>query len=341
VAHFARRQIFDFARKGDGRPFCLAVSFTHPHDPYVMRRKYWDMYREADVPMPAVQIRYEAQDPHSRRILDSCDWRRFAVTEKHIRDARHAYFAAISYLDEKIGELFETLATCRFADNTVVVFTSDHGDMLGERGLWFKMSFFEGSARVPLMIAFPAAWSGRTVTAATSLLDVLPTLVELAGGSVEAIPNPLNGASLVPLASGAAQPERTVAAEYVAEGSVAPILMLRDGAFKYVHCEADPPLLFNLAADPEERVNLAAEPDHAELTDAFRKQVERTWDIASFRESVLASQARRRIVYEALRNGSYFPWDFQPLQKASERYMRNHMDLNALEATSRFPRPGE
>ena len=82
VAHFARQRIFDFARKGDGRPFCLTVSFTHPHDPYVMRQKYWDFYRDADIPMPAVSVPDEAHDPHSRRILESCDFRRYDVTQR-------------------------------------------------------------------------------------------------------------------------------------------------------------------------------------------------------------------------------------------------------------------
>jgi choline-sulfatase len=334
VAHFARQRLFDFARKGDGRPFCLTVSFTHPHDPYVMRKKYWDLYSEADVPMPAAAIPYQAQDPHSRRILESCDFRRFDVTEANARDARRAYFAAISYLDERIGELLETLETCRFAENTVVVFTSDHGDMLGERGLWFKMNFFEPSARVPLMIAGPGLHS-RSVAEPTSLLDMLPTLVDLAGGPVPQ--TGLDGTSLLPLASGASEPDRCVAAEYAAEGSIAPMVMLRKGRFKYVHSDSDPPLLYDLAADPHELHNLAADPHHAATVREFCDAVAARWDLAAFEADVLESQARRRLVYAALRNGRYFSWDFQPLRDASERYMRNHLDLNVLEATSRFP----
>lgn len=340
VAHLARQRIFDLARKGDGRPFCLTVSFTHPHDPYAMRRRYWDRYDEADIPMPAISIPYEEQDPHSRRILDFCDFRRFNVSERHTRDARHAYLAAISYLDDRIGELLETLETCRFADDTIVVFTADHGDMLGERGLWYKMNFFEGSARVPLLIAAPDRFEPRGIAEPTSLLDLLPTLVELAGGSIaEALP--LDGRTLVPLASGRAEPGRGVLAEYAAEGSIAPMIMVRAGPFKYIFSEPDPLLLFNLASDPEERDNLAADPAHAPLVERFRAVVADRWDLSSFNADVLASQARRRLVYEALRNGSYYPWDFQPLQKASERYMRNHMDLNELEAASRFPPAGD
>jgi choline-sulfatase len=340
VAHFATQRIFDFARRADGRPFCLTVSFSHPHDPYVMRRRYWDLYRDEDIPVPAA-IPYEEQDPHSRRIRDSCDWRRFGVEERHVRAARRAYFAAISYLDEKIGGLLETLRACRLADDTVVVFCSDHGDMLGERGLWFKMNFFEGSARVPLLVSWPGRFEPRAISEPTSLLDLLPTLVEIAGGSLADQPSGVDGRSLVPLASGEAEPDRGVIAEYVAEGSVAPIVMVRAGSYKYIHSEADPPLLFNLATDPDERVNVATIESYAALAERFRAVIAHRWDLAAFKTAVLESQARRRVVYEALRNGSYYPWDFQPLQKASERYMRNHMDLNVLEATARFPPEGE
>ncbi len=338
VAHFARQRIFDFARHADGRPFCLTVSFTHPHDPYVMRRKYWNLYEGVDLPMPGAAIPYEEQDAHSRRILDSCDWRRFAIGEAQVRAARRAYFAAISYLDETIGTLLETLKTCGFADDTVVLFTSDHGDMLGERGLWFKMNFFEGSARVPLMMAGPG-FEARSVAEPTSLLDVLPTLVELAGGSLAEIPTPLDGLSLVSRASGAGGSGHRVVAEYAAEAAVAPIVMIREGAYKYIHCESDPPLLFDLADDPLEQLNLAPEAGHADRVERFRAAVTDRWNLSAFNADVLSSQARRHVVYAALRNGSYFPWDFQPLQKASERYMRNHLDLNDLEMSARFPKP--
>ena len=114
--------------------------------------------------------------------------------------------------------------------------------------------------------------------------------------------------------------------------------MLRQGRFKYIHSDPDPPLLFDLAADPHETQNLAANPVHAATAREFAAAVAARWDLAAFQADVLASQARRRLVYEALRSGSYFPWEFQPQRDASERYMRNHMDLNVLEATSRFPR---
>ena len=145
------------------------------------------------------------------------------------------------------------------------------------------------------------------------------------------------GQSLLPLAKGAVRSE-PVLMEYAAEGSYAPMVAIRDGRFKFVHCEIDPPQLFDLDADPLELANLAAEPQHADLVARFLAMVRARWDMARFDADVRESQARRWVVYPALRNGAYTPWDFQPLQKASERYMRNHMDLNVLEERQRFPR---
>jgi choline-sulfatase len=126
--------------------------------------------------------------------------------------------------------------------------------------------------------------------------------------------------------------------EYAAEGSEAPMVAIRDGRYKFVHCEIDPPQLFDLDADPLEKSNLAEIPAQAGLVSDFMNRVRARWDMARYDADVRESQARRWVVYPALRNGAYYPWEFQPLQKATERYMRNHMDLNALEESKRFPR---
>jgi choline-sulfatase len=222
------------------------------------------------------------------------------------------------------------------AEDTIVVFCSDHGDMLGERGLWFKMSFYEGSSRVPLMVSAPAMRAG-TVAAPVSNLDITPTLCDLAGVALGEIMPWTDGESLVPVSHGA-QRGAPVPMEYAAEGSQAPLVALRDGKWKYAHCDLDPPQLFDLDADPHERRDLARDPDHAAVAARLAKAVGKRWDMARFDADVRQSQARRWVVYEALRNGAYYPWDFQPLQKASERYMRNHMDLNVLEENQRYPR---
>jgi choline-sulfatase len=337
VAHHATRKLYDLSRGHDERPWCLTVSFTHPHDPYVARRRLWDLYTDCPALDPEIApIPYDRQDPHSRRLMDACEHDAFPIAPEDVRRARRGYFANISYVDEKIGEVFDVLARTRLADNTIVVFVSDHGDMLGERGLWFKMSFYEGSCRVPLMIAAPG-WVPRRIDVPVSTLDVTPTLAALAGIDIAGIQPWIDGEDLGPLVA-AGGGHGPVVMEYAAEGSEAPLVCLRAGKHKLVLCKNDPPQLFDLEADPHELRNVAGDPEHAAVLKELSCTAHQRWDLAAFDLDVRTSQARRHIVYAALRNGAYYPWDYQPLQKASERYMRNHMDLNVLEESQRFPR---
>ena len=335
VAYHATRKLYDLSRGHDARPWCLTVSFTHPHDPYVARKKYWDLYNDCEHLEPVVpEIAYDDLDPHSRRLYDAMDAKNFDITPEHIRRARQAYFANISYLDDKVGELVQTMKDTR--QQATILFVSDHGDLLGERGMWFKMSFFDGSARVPLMIAAPEMEPGLVETP-VSTIDVTPTLCDLAGVDMTEVMPWTSGESLVPLGQGGGR-TAPVAMEYAAEGSQAPLVSLRDGKWKYNRCALDPEQLFDLEADPHELTNLAEAPEHQDTLAALRAKSEDRWDLARYDADVRHSQACRWVVYEALREGGYYPWDYQPLQKASERYMRNHMDLNVVEENQRFPR---
>jgi choline-sulfatase len=335
VAYEAVRKLFDLSRGHDPRPWCLTVSFTHPHDPYVARKKYWDFYEDCDQLLPDVAaMDYDAHDPHSKRIFDANDWRNFDITEDDIKRSRRAYFANISYLDDKIGEILETLESTR--QEAVILFLSDHGDMLGERGLWFKMSFYEGSSRVPMMMSASGV-EPRLVTDPVSNIDVCPTLCDIAGISMEDVVPWTQGETLLPLANGGAR-STPVAIEYAAEASYAPMVSLRSGPYKFNRCSLDPDQLFDLENDPHELFNLIDDPEYDDIRVEFGALADAKWDLARFDEEVRRSQARRWIVYEALRNGEYYPWDYQPLKNASERFMRNHMDLNVLEESQRFPR---
>ena len=335
VAFKACAKLYDLARGHEDRPWCMTVSFTHPHDPYVARKKYWDLYENCEHLLPEISaMDYKNHDAHSKRIFDANDWRNFDITADNIRRSRRAYFANISYIDDKVGEILDVLERTR--QEAAILFVSDHGDMLGERGLWFKMSMFEGSSRVPLMISAPNIKPGL-VEAPTSTIDVCPTLADLAGVSLDEIAPWTEGESLI----GVANNEKTrgpVAIEYAAEASYAPVVALRHGDYKYVRCVLDPDMLFNLADDPHELHNLVDDPAHSKALNALQTMADTRWDLERFDEEVRRSQARRWVVYEALRNGEYYPWDFQPLQKASERFMRNHMDLNDVEENQRFPR---
>ena len=220
------------------------------------------------------------------------------ATDEQIRNARHAYYANTSYVDHWIGRLVDTLKAAELDDNTIVIVTSDHGDMLGERGLWYKMNFFEWSCRVPLIMAGPGLPTGSSVKNNVSLVDIFPTLVEAAGGTNET-PN-LDGRSLWGLATGvvdpADDPDEAIA-EYCAECASHPCFMIRRGPYKYVHCDVDPPLLFNLEDDPNELNNLATDPGHDNVAKAFAEEVRKRWDSEAIREDVIATQkqAARRL----------------------------------------------
>jgi choline-sulfatase len=339
VVFASRQKLFDIARGKDRRPFCLVVSMTHPHDPYTIPQAYWDRYRHDDVDMPRVRIAPEDQDPHSRRIRHVIGLGLQTPTEEQIRAARHAYYGAVSYVDDQIGSLVATLADAGLADDTVVMVIADHGDMLGERDLWFKMSFFEPSCRIPLIVHAPRRFPARRVAGAASLVDLLPTLAELAhGGRAPDYAAPLDGRSLVPALEGGDAPGEVIG-EYLGESAIAPVVMIRRGSRKFVHSPVDPDQLYDLDADPLEQVNLAARPEHAASVAALRAEVERRWSMPALHEAVLASQRRRRAVYGALRQGAFRPWDFQPVRDATKAYIRNDQELNDLEAMARFPRP--
>jgi choline-sulfatase len=340
VVFASRQKLFDIARGKDRRPFCLVVSMTHPHDPYTVPQAYWDRYRHDDIDMPKVRIAPGEQDPHSRRIRHVIGLGLQTPTEAQIRAARHAYYGAISYVDDQIGRLVATLAEARLEEDTVVIVTADHGDMLGERDLWFKMSFFEPACRIPLIVHAPGRFRAGRIGGAASLVDLLPTLADLAhDGRAPDYAAPVDGRSLVPALTGATPPDEVVG-EYLGESAVAPIVMIRRGALKFVHTPADPDQLYDLAADPLEMTNLAARPEHAPTVAALRAEVERRWSIPALHAAVLASQRRRHLVYGALRQGAFRPWDFQPLRDATKAYIRNDQELNDLEAMARFPRVG-
>jgi choline-sulfatase len=323
VAFHATRKIFDWARRPDKKPFLLVASFTHPHDPYVTPRRFWDLYRDEDIDMPRVPFQEpQARDPHSRRLWEQYDRGEYDITEADVRRARHAYYGSISYVDERIGAVLEALERTKLIDDTVLVFCSDHGDMIGERGLWYKMSFYDWSARVPFMMAGPGIPHGHRVQSNCSHIDLLPTLVELAAGpDWDGYPEAVDGGSLLPLLS-AEDPERIAVSEIFSEGVAAPYVMLRKGRYKISFVEHDPPQVFDLVDDPDEVRDLAKDPGQKELTRGLVAEVHRQWDLARLQAEVLVSQRRRRFVYRALTMGQVTPWDFQPWEDASKRYYR-------------------
>lgn len=300
-------------RRRAEEPFFLALSLMHPHDPYLAPSAYWERYEGAAIDTPAVPYMEPARrDPHGRRLWSLYDRGEVQVGEAEVRRARRAYYAMIDYADGLIGGVLAALRESGEWERTAVVATSDHGDMLGERGLWFKMTFHERAVRVPLILEAP--WlPPRRVPEPVSLVDLLPTLMELAGVDAKPV-DALDGTSLL------GPRGEAVHGEYMAEGTTEPMFMIRRGRFKYIACEGDPPQLFDLSHDPLELDNLAPDPGHADRLRRFADEAAEKWDAAAIKRDVLKSQRRRRFVHEALVTGRLAPWDYEPRKRGQSPF---------------------
>ena len=274
------------------QPFFLNISFTQPHDPYCAPAKYLDLYRNANIPAPHPyeDIRKLSPTYEWVRIVHGLD--RETLTPEKIRLARMNYLAACTWLDEKIGLILDELEKLGMADNTLVVFTSDHGDMLGEKGQWFKRVYLEWSARVPLIVRFPGkAHAGQRISSLVSLVDLLPTFAEAAGAAVDTT---IDGRSILPLIDGREDgASREVIGDYCGEATIEPIRMVRRGNFKYIAVNGYPPQLFDLQKDPHENVNLAGQSAYAAEERELRARAESDWKGPAVKTRVMASQDNR------------------------------------------------
>ena len=311
---------------GDGRPFMLTLSVMHPHDPYQGPRRFWDLYDAAEIDMPATGRRKAgSRNDVEARMYRLYDRDEIKLSPRQIRDARRAYYAMISYCDDLLGRLMRALEIAGIADDTIVIATSDHGDMLGERGLWYKMNFYERAIRVPLIFAGPGIRRGQRISPAVSQLDLLPTLLDLCGDGTPR--DGLDGASLWPSLSRGTAPKGEVLGEYCGEGYEAPVAMIRRGRHKFVHGPGLETELYDLAADPNELRNLAREASARPLVARLSAEAEERWNFAVLRAAVLASQRRRRLVHQALVTGRVAPWDFAPRIDAAGLYYRNYQPV--------------
>ncbi|MDR3516727.1 MAG: choline-sulfatase [Azospirillaceae bacterium] len=340
TAHQAVQKIYDYGRRADEAPFFLTVSFTHPHDPFNCLPEHWDLYDHNAIDLPAVPaLAPSALDPHSRRLYYMDSQHRYHMTDERTRTARHAYYGMISYVDDLVGRLLTALRRAGLAQDTIIVFAGDHGEMLGERGLWYKMSFFEGSARIPLLFHCPRKWRPRRVPGNVSHVDLFPTFLDLIGDTAGPPVDPPDGHSLVPLIEGRdTHADDTIFCEYLGEGVLKPALMVRSGRHKYVICGDDPAQLYDLVADPSERVNRAGLPDFTDIERGLARRIARQWDVADLERQVIASQNRRLFIHRSLLSGRHAAWDYQPSRDAATSYVRNvGIAEDTLKAQARLP----
>lgn len=300
----------EYLRAGPSEPFFLVVSYHHPHDPFQVTQDLWDIYDGVDIPLPAppdglpvsAMDRW-ANEAHETDSVDLGD-------PENLRALRRAYYGLVTYIDRKLGELLAAVS-----DDTIVVFTSDHGDMLAERGMVQKRCFYEWSARIPLVVRVPGA-EARVVEDPVSLLDVAPTILDLVGAQERL---PMDGVSVAPLMRGEAQPDRAVLSEYHVEKVRAPCFMARRGSWKYVLVHGHDEQLFDLDRDPDERANLVEQEPAtvAELRAIVLEQFEPDEIARAGAESV-----RRRELVARATAMTPVRWDYEPRFDATTQYVR-------------------
>lgn len=339
VEHAGVQKLYDLARFNRDRPFLLWVSFTHPHSPYITTQHYWDLYDHDEVDMPAVPaFALDDMDAMSRWLHYAHGGDLHDVTDAHVRTARHAYFGMCSYIDDKVGKLLDTVEQLGLQNDTVLVFTSDHGEMLGERGMWFKQSFYEGSSRVPLIVKIPGLRCVERVAELTSLVDLLPSFMDLAGdGDPPEMVSETDGHSLLPLMRGhrdGGEWNNQVIAEYTGEGVVAPCRMVRRGSFKFIYTHGHPDLMYDLGNDPRELRNLIGDPAHAATASELRAEVLRNWNPDAIRDACIQSQRARLFIHRTTAGDPN--WAYRHRPDDGMRFIRNDSAVG-VKAKARYP----
>jgi len=247
-------------RKDSDKPFFMLAGYLAPHFPLIVPQKYWELYKDR-VPMPEIpQGHLESQVRNYKHLRIGFNVEN--VPDEIVRKGRELYYGLTQWLDEEVGKVLTVLGNSKVADNTVVIYTTDHGENMGEHGLWWKNCMYEHASRVPLIVNWPARWTGgQRRTQACSLLDVAQTIAELGGADV---PGDWNGESMVRWLDNPENKWKDIAvSEYYSHNIVSGNVMIRMGNYKYVYhtpADADHPAereLYDLKTDPGEFDNLA------------------------------------------------------------------------------------
>lgn len=274
------------------KPFVLYVSFVIPHFPLIAPKKFFDMYADAPIPMP------DQYDPAERPSHPGVDAYRSSFNyddyfdEKTLRVALQAYYGMCSYLDHNVGRVLSALSKAGLEDDTLVIYASDHGENLGNRGLWGKSVFYEDSCAVPMMMAGPGVDVGTRCATPVSLVDIYPTVVTAAGGTLDERECALPGSDLRALAREQAT-DRVVFSEYHAAGSTSGGFMVRKGDWKLVYYVGHPPQLFHLAGDPREMNDLSNRDETAAIQAELEAELRRIVDPEAADALAFSDQARR------------------------------------------------
>ena len=277
---------------GQSKPWAVFVSWVHPHFPLVVPDQYFNLYHPDELPMP-VQWRQEEWSQHpfqrwqrEKQALDE------PFDEQTLRNAIRAYYGMVSFLDEQVGLVLQALEESGQADNTRIIYTTDHGEQLGEHGMWWKSSMYEGSVGVPFVVAGPDVPAGNVANTNVNLTDCFPAIVEAVGADFAPEDADLPGESVFALAGQEDRP-RVVFSEYHAILSPTAAYMIRDERYKYVHYVGLPPQLFDMVDDPLETRDLGEDPGYADVRAACERELRAICDPEEMDRRARASQQAR------------------------------------------------
>lgn len=324
----------------EASPFFLCVGYTHPHDPFIITPEWWDLYSGKEIDLPVIPKQpTEEMHPYVQWLQIHHGVDVYPLTEREILNARRAFYGMVSYFDDLVGQLLRELCRLGLERDTIVIVTSDHGEMLGEHGMWFKRTFHENSTRVPMLVSWPGTLpKGRRVEEIVSLVDIFPTLCAI--GDAEAglsFQESIDGDSFASLLiQDDPNWKDSAVCEYCGEGTIKPMRMLRQGRYKYVHVASQEALLFDLLTDPDELNNLSGVPEFAKVEQELRAQALTGWDDLRVETEVIRSQQCRVLLSDALSRGCQTSWDWQPVIDASCQYVR--VDSQKENELSRYPR---
>lgn len=300
------------------KPWCLFVSFVCPHFPLVAPPEFFALYPLDRVPLPRLSRPQEFPDhPVLRTLRAVQNYQDHFRDEAHVRTAVAAYHGMVSFLDDNIGRVLAALHETALTRDTIVVYTSDHGDNLGTRTFWGKSNMYEEAAGVPLIMSGPGVPRGRRIATPVSLVDGFPTILDAAGVAPPPGAAELPGESLLRLADGDS-PERFVFSEYHAVGSTTGIFMVRFEGWKYVHYHGYRPQLFDLRSDPGETRDLASDAVHADVVAEGKRRLAEICDPAKVSLRAFADQERRIAEFggeEAVRRMGSYPYTPAPGEK--------------------------
>lgn len=276
--------------RSQDKPWVLFVSFVSPHYPLQAPPVFYDLYTRDDVGLPR-HAHEQPQHPVLAKLYDFYDYDRH-FDEASTLQARLGYYGLCSFVDYQVGNVLGVLEDCGLTDSTRVIYTSDHGELLGNHGMWTKMLMYEESAGIPLIMSGPGIPAGNAVSTPASLVDCHPTILECVGMPAEDDDSPRPGHSLVTLANGAA-PERTVLSEYHDGGAITGYFMIRRDEWKYIHYAGADAQLFNLDDDPFEENDLGRDADHRGVRADCESALRAIVDPEAVNRQAFSDQARR------------------------------------------------